>query len=282
MQLAISHISVYQQIKCLLCNKDIEEYHHIRPLSQGGSDTISNIDGLCSEYHNGKHGVHKDKITDQRLNNLKQGIAQKYRVSLLNTIMPKLIEEMSNFCLSHGLTFSLTDGYRTSYLREAMNLEKRHSTDAYLISTKGRYKLKCQPNSRIYYQRRFKKKSADNINQLGSRKYYNKYGDLVATNRHKAEGQMETFLEEFRECCPQASLTVEPAHRIYTKHRTGQWSSFKSGDVVTYKSKTGRNTRTFIVEKVRQSSNTLEGSGKSVKMKFCIKRRNPYGCIPYI
>lgn len=143
--------------------------------------------------------------------------------------MPKLIEDLSNFCLSHGLTFSLTDGYRTSYLWEAMNLEKRHSTDAYLISTEGRYKLKCQPNSRIYYQRRFKKKSADNINQLGSRKYYNKYGDLVATNRHKDEGQMEPSLEEFREWYPQAPLTVKPAYHIYTKHRTGQWSSFKPG-----------------------------------------------------
>ena len=269
-----------QKGKCLLCNKGIEEYHHIRPLSQGGSDTISNIAGLCWDCHNGNHGVHKDMVTAQRLNNIKQGISQKYSVSLLNTIMPKLIEDMSNLCLSHGLTFCLTDGYRTYYLRKAMNLEKRHSTDAYLISTEGRHKLKCQPNSRIYYQRRFKKKSANNIHQLGSRKYYNRYGDLVATNRHKAEGQTEPSLEEFREYYPQAPLTVIPARRIYTKHREGQWSPFKPGDTVTYKK--GNNTKTFIVETVRQSDNILEGSGKAVKMKFCIKRSNPYGCISYI
>ena len=196
--------------------------------------------------------------------------------------MPKLLEDMSNFCLSHNLVFRLTDGYRTLYLRKAMNLEKRHSTDAYLISTEGRHKLKCQLNSRIYYQRRFKKKSANNIKKLGSRKYYNRYGDLVATNRHKAEGQMEPSLEEFRAYYPQAPLTVIPAKRIYTKHREGQWSPFKPGDTVTYKSKTGRNTRTFIVEKVNQSNSILVGGEKSVNMKFCLKRRNPYGCIPYI
>lgn len=52
------YINKQQGNRCLLCGKNhIKEYHHIIPQSKNGSNTVSNIAGLCKECHS---LVHKD------------------------------------------------------------------------------------------------------------------------------------------------------------------------------------------------------------------------------
>ena len=43
-------------MKCQHCNQDIVvDVHHIEPRSQGGSDEIDNLIGLCRKDHNKAH-----------------------------------------------------------------------------------------------------------------------------------------------------------------------------------------------------------------------------------
>lgn len=47
-------VSLQQDGLCLLCReREIEHYHHIVPRSRRGSNTISNIAGLCENAMNG-------------------------------------------------------------------------------------------------------------------------------------------------------------------------------------------------------------------------------------
>lgn len=44
-----------QNGKCLFCDHEIEEYHHIIEQSEGGSDTFANKVGLCQHHHDLVH-----------------------------------------------------------------------------------------------------------------------------------------------------------------------------------------------------------------------------------
>lgn len=255
------YINDEQHGKCLICGKShIEYYHHINPQKNGKYDHVSNIAGLCWDCHYGPEGVHNCQETAGRLEELKSATKQKYQIGLLNSVMPKLIEEVSAYCEKNGIVFTITDGKTTAETRERYGLQKDHCIDAYAISLTNRNadKVNVVPADVIYMKRRFKKKSKNIIAARNQREYYLD-GKLVALNRHKATDQKENSLEEFMSAyaethtekeCNQLmhKLEIRPAKRTYTYSKDGLVSPIHPGDLVQYKkvNKIKGNTKTLV------------------------------------
>ena len=280
------YISCMQHGKCLLCENKIEHYHHIIPRGEGGSNTIGNIAGLCLNHHD---HIHKDKEFQTLLSELKEGYKQRYKVSLLNTIMPFLLKECEEYCKERNIQFTVTNGYQTKLTSKKYNLEKDHDIDAYAISLFNRKVSNVKLNDNAYNLKRFKKKTNANINKLGQREYYlnNK---LVAVNRRKSTGQKDNSLKEFIEIFDDKedvlkNLTVKPARRVYSYKRSGTAYPFHVGDIVSFykKNKTDKkeyNDR-FVVLQVDMNNRSLYYTNtKNRRMKYC-KRVKP-GAIQYI
>lgn len=290
------YINDEQSGKCLLCGCDhIDEYHHIIPRSEGGSNNVKNIAGLCDKCHNGVNGVHKDMTAREQLTEQKAGLKQKYSISLLNSIMPQLVESLKFVCDEHGIRFHTTNGYETYKTREKYGLDDTHAIDGYSISLSGRVIANVLLPQKTYHRRRFKKKSNNNINTCGRREYYYN-NELVAVNRHKAECQTSNSLEEYvikyiymhgNKAAQKhlSELTANSSKRIYTFHKNGLIAPIHPGDVVRYEkcNKIKGNTKTsiFIADSLNLSSGKVCHDGtKNKKLKYCKRIRS--GCLQYI
>lgn len=122
-------VHAIQSGKCLLCGADIQHYHHVVPKSQGGSNTIGNMAGLCSSCHT---DVHTDLAAADQLADLVTGFRAKYAgVSVLNTAIPFIITELAE---RFGDRLSLTTGYETKQFRDKYGIGKTHASDAACIA----------------------------------------------------------------------------------------------------------------------------------------------------
>ncbi|MEE0929922.1 MAG: RRXRR domain-containing protein [Acutalibacteraceae bacterium] len=270
------YISKQQGCRCLLCKtNDIKNYHHIIPRSQGGSNTIKNLAGLCDECHD---LVHKDNTYTTELSSLKEGIKKQYEIGLLNSCMQLIIDELNNI-----LPVTCCSGYETSKIRKRLSLDKDHSIDAYCISLFNNPDVTTPViKSEMYKIKHFKKKSNNIIKKIGSRKYYYN-GKLVAINRHKAieqkEPSLEEYMSEYRKTHTEKEtnqhfhdLEVKSAKRTYTFHKTGVIAKFKCGDVVKYIKKRKNKTiqKVFIVTGVKQSTRLCyDNYTKEANAKYC-------------
>lgn len=267
-------INQQQKGKCLLCDNIINHYHHITYRKDKGSDNPKNIAGLCDSCHK---LVHNNKEYEDLLLSKKQGLKKQYSISLLNSCMDIIIDELNQI-----LPVTVTTGFDTFQKRKIVNLQKEHAIDAYIISLTNLPKnVKL---TKIYTIRHFKKKSNNNINKLNRREYWfnNK---LVAINRHKAFNQKEDSLEEYLNSYREThtkketnrhfhQLIVRPVKRTYTFHKKGIVPKFKCGDKVIYikhnKVKGNTKRKVFIVEGVNISAEKLiYQKTKGFKMKFC-------------
>ena len=290
------YINDVQHGRCLICGKKhIEYYHHIVQRKDGGTDKVSNIAGLCYDCHYGPEGVHNCQETQDLLIELKTKLNKSYKVSLLNSVMPKLIEKLTVYCEQNDMQFIITDGKTTSETREQLQLDKEHHTDAYCISLVNKtINAKIMPD-RVYKLQRFKKKSGNNINALNKREYYLN-GKLVAVNRHKATDQKDDSLEEllnkYRETHSDKELqqlmhqiTIKPAKRTYTYHKDGRVCPFHIGDIILYKKKNkikgNTKTKVFVCTGIKLPKDynkaRLDDGTKNKKMKFCKVLKS--GCI---
>lgn len=270
------YINELQNHKCLLCNKKIDNYHHILSKSKSGSNVVSNIAGLCNDCHK---SVHTDNSYTDKLLELKEG-CYKTKISLLNSCMDKIIEELNKL-----YPVNITTCYETCIKRKKLDLEKDHCNDAICIA------LNCNqiedfnldlPD--ILILKRFKKKSNNNINKRGRREYYYN-GKLVAINRNKGFEQKEDSLFEYMqnyskthsklECDKHFhKLIIKPAKRIYTFHKNSIVPQFKNGDKFKYEkyNKIKGNTKTgvFVCEGVKINKNKLCHNGtKNKDIKYC-------------
>lgn len=180
---------------CLLCSKNaIEHYHHIKLRSQGGSDTIDNIAGLCSSCHS---KVHKEEKYCLKLQSKKQGLNKKYgALSVLNQIMPKLLIEFQNL-----LPLTLTDGKTTKAFRTTYNINKEHYLDAYCIACSALDESLSfyTPDITCFKLKQFRRHNRRYCHQhMLNRVYLDKENNKVAINRHKAIEQKVDSLEEYR------------------------------------------------------------------------------------
>ena len=209
-------VSAQQDGHCLFCKKPIDHYHHVVPQSKRGSDTISNIVGLCAEHHD---LVHKQTKWEEKLKTKKHGLNKKYgALSVLNQIIPKLCDALS---AEFGEHFHVTDGRSTKSFRDARNIKKDHYLDAFCIAcsilSSESIKVPCEDDVFHILQFRRHDRQACHQERL-DRKYYldNK---LVATNRHKATEQKSDSLEEYVSAGGSVDKLVVPKHPAVYKRK---------------------------------------------------------------
>ena len=181
-------VSEQQGGKCLFCSHNIEHYHHIVPISKGGSNTLPNIVGLCKKHHG---LVHIDAKWFEKVRSKKSGQNKKYgSLSVLNQIIPQLAKELGD--LFPGKAF-VTDGYSTHLYREEHGIRKDHHIDAYCIacSILGHQTIVDLPHD-LFEIRQFRRHDRARIKSQHNRYYYTQEGCekgkklKVATNRRKA------------------------------------------------------------------------------------------------
>lgn len=295
------YINDVQNGQSLVCGKKhIKYYHHIIQKKDGGSDKISNIAGLCYDCHYGPQGVHNCQETQDRLVKLKNDLNQSYKISLLNSTIPKIIEELTIYCAQNNMLLWITDGKTTSNMRYRLQLNKEHYLDAYCISLINKNINENFIPNRIYKLQRFKKKSGNNINRLNKREYYFN-GKLVAINRHKAtdqkENSLEEFLTEYRQTHSEKemqqlmhNIVIKPAKRTYTYHKDGRVCPFHVGDTIRYDNpgiiKGNIKTQVFVCTKINFKKNynnsILYHNTTSKRMKFCkILKAGCIACIGF-
>ena len=273
-----------QDGKCLMCGGKIDHYHHIRPRENGRkrNDHLSNIAGLCRECHD---RVHKDADFAQQLAEKKIGSYQQFQVGLLNSVIPLALEMFGDWCRKNGIKLHITDGQATADTRKQYGLQKDHCIDAYAISLSDRIPKYVSLPDKVYHAERFKKKQNAMTSKVGSRTYwYN--GKQVATNRHKAEGQMSDSLEEYLDKYSQThshyetavhahELEARPAERVYTYRKERLSPPIHKGDVIEVVKRNKKGVITFktktIAKTVRMcGEGSVEGTdGKTYTMKFC-------------
>lgn len=216
---AVYHL---QKGKCLLCGrKDIDQYHHIVPRSQGGSDSIDNIAGLCNSCHD---AVHKNEKKREALLKKKQGLMKKYHaLSLINTIMPYLLKAYAYMKPTYVTTGWETRATRIKYdLPEKQKDDGTHYIDAWCIAVSA---CKLDPAeadiSGLYNIRQFRRHDRALIHSQRERTYYLD-GKAVCKNRHKRTGQSDAkdsfpSLAEYRNMYPEnvSRLTVRKSERRY-------------------------------------------------------------------
>jgi len=98
--------------------KPVLNVHHIKFQSQGGSDSPDNLMTLCEKHHEQLHAG-KLKLNVKKHKSLKSA-------TLMNIIRSQLLKTMQ----SAVETF----GYITKAKRQEQNLEKTHTTDAFIIA----------------------------------------------------------------------------------------------------------------------------------------------------
>ena len=272
------YISKQQHGHCLLCNNKIDHYHHIEYRSNNGSNTPKNYIGLCESCHT---LVHNNSSYEEELLERKQGIKQEYEISLLNSCMSTIIDELSIL-----LPTKVCFGYDTKNIRTKYNLDKEHNIDGFAISLFEKNIDSINLKSGVYHIEHFKKKSNNLIKKVGSRKYYLD-GKLVATNRHKAFNQKEDSLEEFLNSYSETHskqevdrlfhrLVVKPAQRVYTYHKTNFVSPFKCGDIVRYHKERKKGIlidKVFPIQSVkfrnRGNLTVMDTDGKEYNLNYC-------------
>ena len=199
-----------QNGKCYCCDGNIDDYHHIKPRNEGGSDDPDNKVGVCEGCH--------DKIHLGKIKLSINGFQKKYNaLSVLNTAIPFISKKLSEM---FGNNFHQTTGYETSLLRKELNLPKTedsHDIDALCIAingTKANIDVNNLPHS--YLIKQFRRHDRAIIKAQKERTYYLD-GKAVAKNRHKRFEQEGDSLEEFALKNPAkvAELTVKKSKRSY-------------------------------------------------------------------
>ena len=222
--------AVYDQQhgKCLMCNNNIEPYHHIVPRSQGGSNTMKNIAGLCEGCHEKVHTSPKAKA---QLEELKAGILKRYgALSVLNQAIPYIWSRLTEYVgMEH---MNACAGMETSATRQSFGYEKTkdhqmHEADAFCIACLGAGVVpKTAPEFTCVHKIvQFRRHERAIINNQRERTYRLNRG-IVAKNRKPRFEQKDPALSDWYEeqverCGRQeadrmrSQLTVEKSTRRY-------------------------------------------------------------------
>jgi hypothetical protein len=177
---------------CILCKNKIDHYHHIVPKSKGGSNTISNIAGICKKHHT---LVHNNEEWKQRLLTKKNGLNKKFgALSVLNQIIPFLVDE-----LSRKYKVIVTNGYNTKHFRDERNIKKDHNVDAYCIAASI---VKDNPDFYLdvpttCFELKQYRRHDRSIIQSQRERTYKLDNKIVARNRRKRMNQKEDSLHEW-------------------------------------------------------------------------------------
>lgn len=209
-------VDFQQENHCLLCGKaDIVHYHHLIPVHKGGSNLLENYAGLCEKCH---VKVHTECEAMDTLLARKHGLQKKYHaLSVLNQIMPKLLQELSLLLPTY-----VTTGYETKCIRKLYSLKKDHFLDAWCVAVSV---LDTEPDTpvftdSVYGIRQFRRHNRAIINNQRERTY-RLYGKIIARNRRPRFEQSGPALSDAGLSESEISrLSVTPSLRRYnTKGR---------------------------------------------------------------
>ena len=185
--------------RCLMCDAEIEVYHHIIPRRKNGSNTLMNLAGLCRKCH---ERVHTKLDFAKKLQSRKSGMLKKYHaVSTLNQAIPYICKRLMDEVGVHHVHF--TNGYHTAKARENLGIEKNptanpcHVEDAYLIAVSH---LSVQPKfsgmKKVYHIKQFRRHDRALIKAQRERTYYLRK-KAVAKNRRRRFEQTAPSLHEW-------------------------------------------------------------------------------------
>ena len=185
--------------KCLMCKKDISQYHHIVPRSRNGSNTIGNIAGLCDGCH---ERVHKDAGFAAELAEKKHGLDRKYgALSALNQAFPSICQRLED---GFGkLHVHYCTGRDTAMARRSLGIHKTredqmHETDAWCIGmlALGRTPDKIPDFADTFRIMQFRRQDRAIVKSQTERAY--KVGkETVAINRKKRTEQKADSLADW-------------------------------------------------------------------------------------
>ena len=201
---------------CIFCNKPIEHYHHIIPVSQGGSESLHNRAGVCTNHHN---KLHTNPELKEKLAKKKAGLNKKYgALSVINQIIPKLIEELTNKFPSNTY---ITTGRSTKELRDRFSISKDHYLDAYCIACSILDIKIAQPPIEHFTIKKYRRHDRAHIKAQRERTYYFD-GKVVAKNRKPRFEQNGPSLQDFLNGFPETErrsicnkLKIVPSKRSY-------------------------------------------------------------------
>lgn len=198
-------VYIQQEGRCLLCGEPvIDRYHHLVPLSEGGSDTLENLSGLCLACH---AKVHTDPGAKKALAEKKKGLMKKYgALSALNQAIPFIAEGLAAMFPVGQVDF--VRGWETKAYRELLGFAPKdretnplHAEDAYCISLvpwglAPQEKPDFEGNT--YHIRQFRRHDRAVIYSQKERSYY--IGkEKVAVNRRPRFEQKKDALSTWHE-----------------------------------------------------------------------------------
>lgn len=175
---------------CLLCGKaSIEHNHHIVPKSKGGSDTLINRAGLCSNCHD---LAHKDRASAEKLVSKKNGLNKKYgALSVLNQMIPHLLKALE---IKFSGEIYVTTGFDTKRYREVNRIAKDHDVDSYSIAcSRFEHQSVLDTPTQSYGIKQFRRHNRQLIHRQTERTYYLD-GKVIAKNRNKRLEQKDNSL----------------------------------------------------------------------------------------
>ena len=174
-----------QQGHCIFCKQKNRHYHHIRPVSRGGTDTVENVAGVCDGHHD---QLHKDRALFEDMVARKESLNKKNGLlSVINQIMPRLKKELEKL---PGVRIHYTDGKTTKAIRERFHLPKDHYIDAWCIAVSvldpDKVRAPEFPEETLFHIMQFRRHDRAYTKRLEGRKYLNAEKKVVAVNRKKA------------------------------------------------------------------------------------------------
>lgn len=205
------YVYARQDGKCACCGKPIEEYHHVVPRHEYGSDRPENIAGLCK-------GCHRKIHTGQLKLDL-EGFHKKYgALSVLNTAIPFLYKGL---CKMFGEEHvHVVTGWETQRFRDRNGLSKDHDIDAVAVACTAAVVVPNIGNMPECFElRQFRRHDRQIVMKQSERAYFlpEDPKKAVCRNRHKRYGQKCDSLEEFRKARPKdiGGLIVRKSTRSY-------------------------------------------------------------------
>ena len=174
---------------CPFCGKPIDDYHHVIPRSQGGSDGPENRIGVCKECHK--------KIHQGELNEDLRGVLKRYgALSVLNQAIPYIYEGLVERFGEENIY--LCSGRETKMVREEAGLAKDHDLDALCISYAAAGILPKEPEVQCYEVRQFRKHDRTKV-KAQTERTYKLNGETVAKNRRPRFEQKGLALSQWYE-----------------------------------------------------------------------------------
>jgi len=192
----LAYINARQAGKCILCEKNkIKHLHHAVPQSEGGSDGVENIGGLCDKCHD---KVHRHVKFRDALKLKLKGMKKEFNsTSILNTVMPKLYKSIEAIFGKDNVAKEY--GYETKLKRESYRLSKEHYNDSYAMALSACSRVAIIEDIKPFELKHYSRHNRQVCYAVTERSY-RVTKETIAQNRHKRENQVETdSLAEYKD-----------------------------------------------------------------------------------